>query len=187
MADYRGYRQVTHNSYDAWRAATIGNRYDVDYYPSSQPYQCWDYCALLYFQYGRTLRTKAGGGTAADCWNYSRQYNSQTPFISLVGKQNIKRGDILVFDATPTSTTGHIGFADENYNGTNTIKLLSENWDGNTTVHVANKSLSNFLGIFRNTLWDMTPPPTPPAPESTIKKRKFPWAVAWAHWDNFKN
>ena len=85
MADYRGYRQVAHSSYDAWRAATIGNRYDVDYYPSSQPFQCWDYCALLYFQYGRTLRTKAGGGTAADCWNYSRQYNSPAGVCSHVG------------------------------------------------------------------------------------------------------
>ena len=184
MADYRGYRKVAHNTYNEWRAATINNRYDVDYSPASQPYQCWDYCALLYFQYGLSLITKNGGGVAADCWKISRQANSKPPFISLVGKENIRRGDMLVFDTTPTSSTGHIGFADEDYNGTNTIALLSENWNGNTTVHVANKSLSNFLGIFRNTLWDMTPPPTP---ERAIKKRNFPWPVAWSHWDNFKN
>ena len=184
MADYHGYRQVEHNTYDSWRTATIGNRYDVDNYPASQPYMCWDYCALLYFQYGRTLFTRTGGGTAADCWNISRQANSQPPFISLVGKQNIRRGDMLVFDVTPTSSTGHIGFADEDYNGTDTIALLSENWNGNTTVHVANKSLSNFLGIFRNTKWFSGPTPEPTA---RTKKRNFPWPVAWSHWDNFKN
>ena len=186
MANYHGYRQVAHSTYDEWRAATIGNRYDVDGYPKSQPYQCWDFCALLYFQYGRTLWTRpSGNGTAADCWNVSRQANSVSPFISVTGTTNIKRGDMLVFNSTTTSTTGHIGFADENYNGTGTIKLLSENWDGNTTVHVANKSLSNFLGIFRNTEWQKTPTPTPTG--STRKKGKFPWPIAWAHWDNFKN
>lgn len=185
MADYRGYRQVPHGSYNEWRSATIHNRYDVDYYPSSQPYQCWDYCALLYFQYGLRLITRPNGsGTAADCWNVSRQANSKQPFTSITGKENIKRGDMLVFDATSQSTTGHIGFADEDYNGTNTIKLLSENWAGDTTVHVANKSLSNFLGIFRNGDWDNTPPPTPTP--TTEKKKSFPWPVAWAHWANFK-
>lgn len=184
MADYHGYRQVAHATYDAWRAATINNRYDVDYYPASQPYQCWDYCALLYFQYGLSLITKPGGGVAADCWNVSRQVNSQPPFISLTGAANIKRGDILVFDTTATSPTGHIGFADEDYNGTSTIALLSENWGGNTTVHVANKSLSNFLGIFRNTRWTA---PVPPTPTDTKKRKHFPWPVAWAHWDSFKN
>ena len=183
MADYRGYRQVAHATYNEWRAATINNRYDVDYSPASQPYQCWDYCALLYFQYGLRLITKNGGGVAADCWNISRQANSKPPFISLVGKENIRRGDMLVFDITPTSSTGHIGFADEDYNGTDTIALLSENWNGNTTVHVANKSLSNFLGIFRNTNWFSGPTPEP---GRSTKKRNFPWPVAWSHWNNFK-
>lgn len=184
MANYRGYRQVPHGSYNEWRAATIGNGYDVDYYPKGQPYQCWDYCALLYFQYGLSLITRPqGNGTAAMCWTVSRQANSKSPFISLTGKENIKRGDILVWDRNAYSSTGHIAFADEDYNGTNNLKCLGQN-QGSYNVKVTEISLSNFLGIFRNTDWDNTPPPTPTP--ATEKKKSFPWPVAWAHWTNFK-
>ena len=186
MATYRGYITVPHSSYDEWRTATISNSYDVDYYPRTQPYQCWDYTALLYFQYGRALQTKPGGnGTAADCWNVSRNYNSQSPFISLTGKENIKRGDILVWNSNQYSSTGHIAFADEDYNGTNSLSCLGQN-QGSYNVKLTTLSLTNFLGIFRNTKWDDTPAPSP-EPEKKKKKRAFPWAVAWNNWPGFNN
>lgn len=186
MSQYNGYRQVVHGTYDAWRAAVLGNGYNVDYMYGNQ---CWDLPALLYFQYGLRLITKAGGGVAADCWNVSRQANSRSPFISLTGASNIKRGDILVWNSTVQYPTGHIAFADENYNGTSRINCLGQNQGQGIYAgsNIVSQPLSNFLGIFRNTLWNMTPPPTPPTPQGTIKKRNFPWAVAWAHWDNFKN
>ena len=124
MAQYNGYRQVAHGTYNAWRAAVLGNGYNVD---NMYGNQCWDLPALLYFQYGRSLITKAGGGVAADCWRISRQVNSQSPFISLTGVSNIKRGDILVWDSTIQYPTGHIAFADEDYNGTSRINCLGQN------------------------------------------------------------
>jgi hypothetical protein len=183
MAQYDGYRQVPHDSYNAWRTATLGNGFNVDYYSGNQ---CWDLPALLYFQYGRRLETRPGGyGTAADCWNVSRAVNSQYPFISLTGKENIKRGDILVWNSTSFTATGHIAFADEDYNGTNYLNCLGQNQGQGSSApsNIANLSLDNFLGIFRNTEWIAPEPPTP----SAKKKKGFPWVVAWHHWSNFND
>jgi hypothetical protein len=192
MAQYNGYVALAHQTYNQWRNATLGNGYNVDFQFGDQ---CWDYCALLYWQYGLTLITKAGGGVAADCWNYSRQANSRRPFISITGKENIRRGDILVWNKSSSSSTGHIAFADENYRTSGNKNRIWTLGQAPTMhglyggVHRDELSLNNFLGIFRNTLWDSEPGPEPPTPTPTSesKKRKFPWAVAWNHWSNFKH
>ena len=186
MAQIYGYVPVAHGSYNQWRFATLGNAYNVDFRFGNQ---CWDYCALLYWQYNLTLITKAGGGVAADCWNYSRAANSRTPFISLTGKENIKRGDIIVWNKSSTSSTGHIAIADENYRG-NKIWVLNQNPTLHGiygSVHRDELKLDNFLGIFRNTLWTDSPEPPTPTPTTQNRRKKFPWSVAWAHWPNFKH
>ena len=169
MAQYNRYVYVPHNTYQEFRDATLGNGYNVD---NTYGNQCWDFCALLYWQYDLTLVTKAGGGTAADCWNVSRAVNSQPPFTSLEGKENIKRGDILVWNGTQFAPTGHIAFADEDYNGTNFINCLGQNQGQGTMAgsNIANISLNNFLGIFRNTKWQIEPTPTE-------KKKRFPFVL----------
>lgn len=192
MAQYNGYVAIPHQSYNQWRQNTLGNGYNVDFMYGDQ---CWDFCALLYWQYGLTLVTKAGGGVAADCWNVSRQANSKRPFISITGKENIRRGDILVWNKSSSSSTGHIAFADENYRTSGDKSRIWTLGQAPTMhglyggVHRDQFSLNNFLGIFRNTLWDSDPGPTPPTPTptSTSKKHKFPWAIAWNHWDNFNH
>lgn len=182
MAQYNRYVYVPHGSYQEFRNATLGNGYNVDYY-STRPYggygnQCWDFCALLYWQYGLTLVTKAGGGTAADCWNVSRAVNSRLPFTSLEGKENVKRGDILVWNSNAYSSTGHIAFADEDYNGTNNINCLGQNQGQGTMAgsNIKELNFNNFLGIFRNTEWLVSP--TPPTPTET--KKRFPF-VLYSH------
>lgn len=185
MAQYYGYVSVPHASYDQWRAATWGNGYNVDYMYGNQ---CWDFCALLYWQYGLTLVTKAGGGGAADCWTISRYANTKPPFISITGKENIKRGDILVWNRSRIHSNGHIAFADENYNpNKNSIAAYGANQGQGIygAVNVVDQSYTAFLGIFRNTNWRESP--TPPTPTTTEEKKKFPWPVAWAHWQNFKH
>lgn len=188
MAQFNGYVVVPHNTYDQWRHYTLGNGFNVDY---SWGNQCWDLVALLYWQYGRTLITKPGGnGVAADCWNVSRWANSKSPFISLTGKENIRRGDILVWNTSSQSSTGHIAFADMDYsqrNAKNQVRCLGQGQGSNVT-NLAWCG-TNILGIFRNTKWDSTPSPTPvPVPaEAPIRKDKFPWPVAWKHWRNFKH
>ena len=171
MAQYNGYVRVPHGSYQQWRDATLGNGYDVDGWFGDQ---CWDFCALLYRQYGLTLVTKAGGGGAVDCWRVSRYVNSQPPFESFTGVQNIKRGDILVFNATQYNSAGHICFADADYKdsyidyrGIRRLPCLGQNQRGNGSgypVTVDDLNLGEFLGIFRNMEWrGDTPTPTPEA------------------------
>lgn len=171
MAQYNRYVYVPHDTYQEFRDATLGNGYNVD---NTYGNQCWDFCALLYWQYGLTLITKAGGGTAADCWNVSRAANSVPPFISLEGKENIKRGDILVWNSNAFSTTGHIAFADEDYRG-NEINCLGQNQGQGSLAgsNITEISLNNFLGIFRNTNWQVKPKPTK-------NKKRFPF-VLYSH------
>lgn len=186
MAQYNGYVRVPHASYNQWRAATWGNGYNVDGYYGNQ---CWDFCALLWRQYGLTLITKPNGGGAADCWTISRYVNAKPPFISLTGKENIKRGDILVWNRGRIHSNGHIAFADEDYNPRkNSIASYGQNQGRGiyAAAYVTNISYTDFLGIFRNTNWRETPPPPTPVVVD-LSKRKFPWPVAWAHWQNFKH
>ena len=183
MAQYNKYVRVPHSSYNQWRAATLGNGYNVDYYASGGlGNQCWDYCALCYWQYGLTLITKANGGTAYDCWAVSRWANTKPPFISLTGVQNIKRGDIII-TKNPRSETGHICFADENYRTSGNKKKLwcvGQNQRGSSALPVTRDEvdITYFVGLFRNIMWGSSPEPTPtptptPTPQQWYNKGKY--------------
>lgn len=180
MAQYNGYVNIPHESYDAWRTATLGNGYNADY---SYGNQCWDYCAELWHQYGLTLYTKSGGGGAADCWLVSRAKNAKSPFVSLEGKENIKRGDVIVWNRSRTSSTGHIAIADEDYNGTNYIWSIGQTpslHGQNGVVSRDRFALTSFIGIFRNQQWQTTPP----SPHSVKRKDGFPFVIAKHYWWN---
>ena len=180
MAQYNGYIDIPHQTYDAWRNATLGNGYNADYAYGNQ---CWDYCAELWHQYNLTLYTKSGGGGAADCWLVSRAKNAKPPFVSLEGKENIKRGDVIVWNRSSSSSTGHIAIADEDYSGSNRIWVLNQNpslHTQNGVVSRDNLSLNNFLGIFRNQQWQTTPP----SPHSVKRKDGFPFVIAKHYWWN---
>ena len=181
MAQYNGYRVVNHQSYDAFKQATINSGWNVD---NAYGNQCWDLCSLCYWQYGNTLYT-GPQARAKECWTVSKTRNEQTPFYAVEGKANIKRGDIIVIDGTSLYPSGHICFADEDYNGTDQLRTFGQvpSLHGiNGTAQVDTIGISLFLGIFRNEDWYIPPQPTP----STEKKKKFPWAIAWNHWDNFR-
>lgn len=177
---------VPHATYDEFRDATLGHAYDMDGYPASQPYQCWDYVDLLYQQddVGQYLST-ANTGNVKDCWlNASaRASNGSGNFMAVEGVQNIKRGDIIVFNTYSGwyGSTGHIGFADEDYSSGTSIKLVSQNFYGHHYVVRESAYLGEaFLGIFRFLRWQETPPPPPP--HRVVKKKKFPYPVAWKYW-----
>lgn len=181
--------QVSHNTYADFKNATLGHAYDIDGYPSSQPYQCWDYVDLLYQQddVGQLLYTAAtvgqGDGTAKSCWlnGNARALNGAGHFQLVYNKEEIKQGDIIVFNTYSGwySDAGHIGFADEDYNGTDTIRLLSQNFYGHHYVVLEDAYLGDaFLGVFRFKQWHHQPQPTP----TDWSKKKFPWPIAWRHW-----
>lgn len=186
MAQYNRYVILPHATYNEWRTATLGSGFNVD---ASYGNQCWDYCANLWHQYGLTLYTKPGGGGACDCWTVSRNLNAVGPFKAITGKTNIKRGDVIVTNRYSGSSTGHICIADEDYNGTNeiwTLGQLPSKYGQNGAVSRDKWSLSHFLGVFRNSNWTSTPPT--PTPSGIVREpSKFPWVIAWNHWDNFKH
>ena len=180
MAQFNGYVKVAHATYQQFRNATLGNGYNVD---KAYGNQCWDFCALLWWQYGLTLHT-GPKGWASECWTVSRSLNAVPPFTQVTSISDIKRGDCVVFKGTSNYPTGHIAFADEDYKeGMTRMNFLGQNQGQGSLKpsNIANISLANFIGAFRNSNWS-TPKPTP----ENDKKRKFPWAVAWQHWDNFK-
>ena len=183
---------VAHNTYDIFKNTTLGNAYDIDGYPVGQPYQCWDYVDLLYQQsdVGQYLYTDANVGGSDDgvktCWTNTRarQLNGSGNFSTVTNVTDVKKGDIIVFDEYSGwySSTGHIGFADEDYNGTDMIRLLSQNFYGHHYVVLEQAYLGTaFLGAFRFNAWN-SPTPTP----ASEKRKKFPWAIAWENWDGFK-
>lgn len=162
IRQYNGYVSLPHKTYDEWRTATLGFGFDADGFYQNQ---CWDYLAELWYQYGLTLITKSGGGTAQDCWTVSKNANAKPPFIAVEGVQNIKRGDVIVTGANSYSSTGHICIADEdwNYPVDNKIWCLGQNQGHGSLAPVTRDKVSMtwFLGIFRNTEWQSTPPPPP--------------------------
>lgn len=177
MAQFNGYVKVAHATYQQFRDATLGNGYNVD---RTYGNQCWDFCALLWWQYGLTLRT-GPKGWAMECWTVSRTLNAVPPFTQVTSVSEIKRGDCVVFKGTSNYPTGHIAFADEDYReGMTRMNFLGQNQGQGSLKpsNIANISLANFIGAFRNSNWS--------TPEEEKKKHKFPWAVAWQHWDNFK-
>lgn len=180
MAQFNGYVKVAHATYQQFRDATLGNGYNVD---KAYGNQCWDFCALLWWQYGLTLHT-GPKGWASECWTVSRSLNAVPPFTQVTSISDIKRGDCVVFKGTSNYPTGHIAFADEDYkDGMTRMNFLGQN-QGQGSLNpsnIANISLANFIGAFRNSNWATSKPTT-----KDEKKHKFPWAIAWQHWDNFK-
>lgn len=157
------YYPVQITSYDVFRAQVIGKGFDID---GAYGNQCWDGCALLWQQLGRTLQT--GNGCAYGCWTLKRNENAGTNFQLITNKADVKRGDVVVFQG---GQYGHIGFADENYLGGTYIKLLGQNQGAaNGNFNVINMSMAGFLGAFRFKGWvasQNNPQPQPTTPQKS--------------------
>ena len=168
-----GYTIVPHATYDEFRQYALTHGVNVDF---SWGNQCYDICALLWYQYG--LRLQTGNGYAYGCWTLMRNQNAVLPFIQVADLNKVKRGDVVVFNHAGSFVTGHIAFADEDYNGSGRLRCLGQNQgqgsSSGTPSNVVNLYTNTFLGAFRNTSWNNVPP-TPPTP--TIKRENFPWVL----------
>ncbi len=162
------YYAVSIGSYDQFRAQVIGKGFNID---DAYGAQCWDGTALLWQQLGRILQT--GNGCAYGCWTLKRDANAGSNFQLITNKADVKRGDVVVFGG---GQYGHIGFADENYQGGTYIKLLGQNQGGaaypggGSAFNVINMSMAGFLGAFRFKNWaasQSNPQPQPTTPQKS--------------------
>lgn len=187
MAFYTGYVVLPTNTYLAWKNAVAGNGYDADGYYGDQ---CWDLCAEFWHNLGFPAGYPLTGTNhyASECWTQNKDnnisYNGTQYFDLIYNLSEVKQGDVVVFDGTASFPTGHIGFADEDYDGSGNITILGQNQGsggtpppisnpaGGTTANVKSLPTSNFLGAFRYKNWEQ---PTPPTPSS--KRNKFPWVL----------
>lgn len=178
MAHYNGYVTVPTSSYEAFRNAVNGNSYDVDGIAGCQ---CVDLAKLLNYNLGFSSPYYSTGGTGAAYGGWTvtsaRTFNAGSAYTLIYDKTQIKKGDMVVIDKFTGNDYGHVGFADEDYSGNN-LRMCSQNNGGTpapgggTTVNVANYALTHFLGAFRLTAWQPTPPPTP-----TATQKRFPWVL----------
>ena len=181
---------VPHATYSEFRNAVNGHGYDMD---GLYGYQCWDGGDLLYEQddvgqYLYTGITFGGSGYAKECWTYTqaRNLNASGHFSLVANKEDILQGDIIIFNTYSGwyGTAGHLGFADSDYNGTDYIDILSQNFGtgSNPTTgkpfYIMQAYLGDaFLGAFRYDPWHEPEPPT-----EEKKKKHFPYPVAWRRW-----
>lgn len=181
MAQYNGGVSIPHTTWEAFRNATMGNGYDYDGYYGNQ---CWDYCQELYYQYGMFLHL-GPNGYAYEAWTVAKWQNLGTQFMAVSNLSEVKRGDMLVWSAAFAQPTGHISFADEDYDGSGYIWSVGQNQESPSATygHPVTRNRFHiapyFLGAFRNKDWWV--PPTPPTP-TDWSKRKFPWPIAWKYW-----
>ena len=162
------------SSYNAFRAATLGNGYDVD---GVFGYQCVDMAKLLAGNAGRDYPYWKSNpdGYAYEGWTNtaSRAYNVANYFSLVFNKADVKTGDLVVLRNTTSNPYGHIAFADSNWNAnTTSATLLGQNQvnPNPTTGHVNTLTVvdvTTFLGAFRFNDWNTPVPPTP-----TVGKEK---------------
>lgn len=174
---------ISTTTYDSFRSdalarASQGLGYDVDGYYG---YQCWDLAAELWqnIGFGAGYPVTGTNHYAMECWTESRYINQGTEFDLIYDISELKRGDVIVLAASAISSTGHIAFCDEDYDGSR-MNLLGQNQvnPNFTTGHiptVTDVDISAFLGGFRYKAWNSTPP-TPPTPTNSAKSH-FKWQL----------
>ena len=188
MAKYTGYVDIPHNTYDAWRNATLGNGYDIDGYYGCQ---CWDFASEFWRNVGFPARYPLiSASSAYTMWSVYKDQNSSyagtTYFRQITNLNDVKRGDVIVYKYFSSNPYGHVGFADQDYAtwhaanpSSYEFPILSENNGGTPDpaggayVNVHGYDTRLFLGAFRYIPWIS---PTPPTPTITRKSR-FPWVL----------
>lgn len=199
---YYGYVLIPHNTYLAWKNATNNNGYNFDY---SYGCQCYDLAVEFYWNVGFPQGYPVSGvpgqgnsGNAYDIWTYRQynvEYNGTTYFDLITNINDVKEGDMMIFNYTSYNSFGHVGFADTDFatwtpdpNQPFEFPILSQNNGGTpdpqggalTNVHGYDYRL--FLGAFRYREWN-APPPPPPVTKKPIKHH-FPWVI---YGRNFRN
>lgn len=179
MASYYGPVIVDITSYDNFKAAVLGNGYDVD---GLYGFQCVDMPKLLTYNAGRPSPywKSDPDGYAYEGWTVesNREYNAGDLFDLVYNKADVIKGDLVVLNNTSSNPYGHIAFADSDWDANTTSAiLLGQNQENPSAISghyntLTEVNVSTFLGAFRFKRWIGPVPPTPSA-----TKKKFPWVL----------
>lgn len=183
---HNGWQTVTVASYAAFKSVVNNNGWDLD---GAYGDQCYDLAFLLWYSIGFPQGYPINGGTgkAKDIWtqrNNNISYNGTTYFDLIYNLNDVKQGDMIIYDSTPYNEFGHDGVADEDYTtwaashpGDYEFPILSQNNNGipyaggGSYANIHGYDTRLFLGAFRLKSWE----PTPPTPTET--KHRFPWVL----------
>lgn len=173
MAYYYGPQAVDISSYDAFKAAVLNNGYDID-----QTYgaQCVDAMMLLNYNLGFPSPYAWAGPneSAYEMWTNTeaRARNAGDKWDLIYNLSEVKKGDMVIFDAWPENPNGHNALADEDYSGQTYLPCLGQNQygdpfpTGGACFNVYGITSSRFLGAFRLKSWN----PIPPTPSGTASR-----------------
>ena len=191
---YYGYVSIPHETYFQWKSNVNGNGYDFDY---TYGCQCYDLAAEFWwnvgFPPGYPIITNSSAYTMWANRNDNISYNGTTYFDLIYDVNDIKTGDIIVFNYTSYNEFGHVGFADVDYsswqpdpNQPFEFPILSENNggtpdpEGGAYTNVHGYDIRLFLGAFRYREWEVGPTPT-------RRKTHFPWVLRFRKLNQMRN
>lgn len=184
MAQYNGPVTVDISSWAAFKNATMGNGYNVDYAYGDQ---CVDYFKLLNYNLGYPFPYAETGtlGYAYEMWTdpVSKAFNQGTEYDLVTNINDLQIGDMVILGPSSVSEYGHNAIIDSglitNPSGLTGVYayMVGQNQvnPNPTTGHEVTRTLLNvggFLGAYRLRRWNQTPP-TPPI--IIHKKTHFPW------------
>lgn len=157
---------IDYSSFDSFVNSTYGRTIGEG--------ECWDYINLIWSYLGNKYWTYPPSDPTATNhgvkwgWldNDARSANTISGIIQIPNLSDVERGDIVVISS---GTYGHAGFAYAPASN-NQLQMYSQNWQSNY-VTLDNISMATFVGAFRYTGWQPTPPPP------TYTKSHFKWIL----------
>lgn len=182
MTIYSDYVTVPHQTYNEWRTATLGNGYQIN---GATDLLSYYFVSVFWYNLGfPTNYPYTGGGYGTiRIWNNrlnNASYNGVDYFDIITSLNDVKRGDVVLYNSTYELPNGICGFADTDYNGGDLTIIAQEIGTtpyigGGTVVSINTYPSSLFLGAFRYKGWHGEPP-VPPVPPLTTRS-KFNWAI----------
>lgn len=156
-------------SYADFKAKYIGRHVDVDGFPASQPYQCWDLVSGVYFPYIDGFTIHCGvSGYVKDIAN-QRATNGILKFCFDVGlNEDLQQGDICIWTNCSDTPYSHIAIYDSD-SGQDAVYFFGQNQPYNY-CNIVRLPVRGIIGVFRPKIFvGKKPEPAPHKPDQILR------------------
>lgn len=156
-------------SYADFKAKYIGRHVDVDGFPASQPYQCWDLVSGVYFPYIDGFTIHCGvSGYVKDIAN-QRATNGILKFCFDVGlNEELQQGDICIWTNCSDTPYSHIAIYDSD-SGQDAVYFFGQNQPYNY-CNIVRLPVRGIIGVFRPKIFvGKKPEPAPHKPDQILR------------------